>query len=127
MKKRILVIEDETDYKRIVSQLLEKEGHAVSAFETAGEGLEYLKKNLPDLIILDIGLPDASGLDICRKIRTDDSTSAVPIILFTVRSELDQVSKALDYGADDYILKPFDLEEFTLRVKAILEKAENKK
>lgn len=118
--KRILVIEDEADYRSIVSQLLEKEGFAAVSVETASEGIAELAKRIPDLIILDIGLPDASGLDVCRRLRSDPGTAGVPIILFTVRSELGQVSQALEYGATDYILKPFDIRTFVERVKAVL-------
>ncbi len=121
-KKQILVIEDEQDYRNIVMQLLEKEGFAVLCAENGADGLRFAAKNLPDLIILDIGLPDISGIEVCAKLKADKLTSKIPIMLFTIRSELDLVSQGLSNGAVGYVLKPFDFEEFNSRIKELTAK-----
>ena len=118
-KKRILLIEDEVDYLNIASQILNKEGFSVVTAVTGAEGLKELEKELPDLIILDIGLPDTSGLDILKRLRSEERTSKIPVMLFTIRSELNEVADALKCGANDYILKPFDVVEFAKRIQAI--------
>lgn len=117
-KKRILIIEDEVDYLNIASQILEKEGFSVVTAATGSEGLKELEKEIPDLVLLDIGLPDTSGLEILKRMRDEEKTSKIPVVLFTIRSELNQVAKALKYGANDYILKPFDVAEFGKRIQA---------
>ena len=118
-KKRILIIEDEIDYLDIASQILKKEGFSVVTAVAGAEGLKELEKELPDLIILDIGLPDISGLDILKRLRSEERTSKIPVMLFTIRSELNEVADALKCGANDYILKPFDVVEFAKRIQAI--------
>ncbi len=118
-KKRVLIIEDEVDYLNIASQILEKEDFSVVTAVTGAEGLKELEKEVPDLVLLDIGLPDTSGLDILKRLRGEEKTSKIPVVLFTIRSELNQVAKALECGANDYILKPFDVVEFGKRIQAI--------
>ncbi len=120
-KKRILIIEDEVDYLDIASQILKKDGFSVVTAVTGSEGLKELEKEIPDLVLLDIGLPDTNGLDILKRLRGEEKTSKMPVILFTIRSELNQVAKALECGANDYILKPFDAAQFSKRIQAIFE------
>ena len=86
------------------------------------EGRLALKAGAPDLVILDIALPDGLGTDLCREIRAAPATAALPILLFSVRSEYNQVSEALDCGAQDYLLKPFRPEDLVERVKKFLDK-----
>lgn len=120
-KKRILIIEDEVDYLDIASQILKKDGFSVVTAVTGSEGLKELEKEVPDLVLLDIGLPDTDGLDILKRLRSEERTSKMPVILFTIRSELNQVAKALECGANDYVLKPFDIAEFSKRIQATFE------
>jgi len=121
MKKRILVIEDESSIADNIRYGLESEGFEVLWSSTGGEGRRALSGGSFSLIILDVGLPDISGFDLCREIR---KTSAIPIIFLTARSEeIDRVV-GLEIGADDYIVKPFSIRELMARVKAILRRGE---
>ncbi|NMM42727.1 response regulator [Pseudoalteromonas arctica] len=111
---QVVIIEDEKAIADTLIHTLEIGGFAVHWFATAGEGLEYIKNNMPALLILDIGLPDANGFELCKKIR---EFSAVPIIFLTARNdEIDRVV-GLEIGADDYVTKPFSPREVLARVK----------
>jgi len=110
--KKILVVDDEADYRDIASGLLEAEGYSVLKAATGAEGLSAAQAGLPDLVVLDIGLPDMSGLEVNRRLKKIPATSAIPVLLFTVRSELDLVNKALASGAVGYTVKPFDPDQF---------------
>ena len=110
--KKILVVDDETDYLNIAAGLLEAEGYAVLKAVTGADGLAAASAGLPDLVVLDIGLPDMSGLEVNRRLKQDPATSSIPVLLFTVRSELDLVKKALASGAVGYTVKPFDPDQF---------------
>ncbi len=120
MNERILVIEDEENIAALVKMYLAKEGYQVKTCLEAKQGLENLSWP-PDLVILDLILPDADGLDICRKIREQKST---PIIMLTAKdTEVDKVV-GLEVGADDYITKPFSPAELVARVKAVLRRTQ---
>ena len=110
--KKVLVVDDETDYLNIAAGLLEAEGYDVLKAATGAEGLAAAQAALPDLMVLDIGLPDMSGLEVNRRLKKDPATAAIPVLLFTVRSELDLVKKALASGAVGYTIKPFDPDQF---------------
>ena len=111
---QVVIIEDEKAIADTLIHTLEMDGFAVQWFATAGEGLEYIKNSMPSLLILDIGLPDANGFELCKKIR---EFSAVPIIFLTARNdEIDRVV-GLEIGADDYVTKPFSPREVLARVK----------
>ena len=121
MKPRILVVDDEPDVLDLVTYNL---GQAGFATETAADGAEALRKarsSAPDLILLDLMLPEMDGLEVCKLLRRDTKTSAIPIIMLTARaSEIDRIV-GLELGADDYVPKPFSLRELVLRVKKRLE------
>ena len=105
-------MDDETDYLNIAAGLLEAEGYAVLKAATGAEGLATARVGQPDLMVLDIGLPDMSGLEVNRRLKQNPATSSIPVLLFTVRSELDLVNKALASGAVGYTVKPFDPDQF---------------
>jgi two-component system catabolic regulation response regulator CreB len=114
---RILIIEDESSIVDTVKFVLEQEGFEVNCSETAGDGFRQIRTIHPDLIVLDIGLPDMSGFDFCRELRKE---TAVPVIFLTARSdEIDRIV-GLELGADDYVTKPFSPRELAARVKAVL-------
>ncbi|MGL5082539.1 MAG: response regulator transcription factor [Microcoleaceae cyanobacterium] len=116
MTARILLVEDEAALAQFLKQELSYEGYEVSVEQDGMNGLVAARESNPDLIILDWMLPRLSGVEICRRLRSSHST--VPIILLTAKDEvIDRVS-GLDSGADDYIVKPFSLEEFLARVRA---------
>ncbi len=119
MSKNILIVEDEQDIAETVEFALEREGYGVIRASTAGEARGLLGENAVHLIILDIGLPDKSGLDFLREFR---ARSELPVILLTARSEeLDRVL-GFEVGADDYVVKPFSPRELAARVRAVLKR-----
>jgi two-component system response regulator RegX3 len=116
----ILLVEDEHAITEPLAEALEREGFQPRIAGTANQALETARQSAPDLVLLDIGLPDGSGLDVCRELRRRDN---VPIIMLTARaSETDRVA-GLELGADDYVVKPFSAREVTARVRAVLRRA----
>jgi two-component system, OmpR family, phosphate regulon response regulator PhoB len=119
----ILVIEDEPDLRDVLDFNLRQAGHEVQLAGRAGEGLKAAKQRLPDLVILDLMLPDRPGTDVCRELRGDPATRAIPIMMLTARGEeIDRVV-GFELGADDYVTKPFSMRELLLRIQAILRRA----
>jgi two-component system OmpR family response regulator len=114
---RILVIEDEPGIARAVSEHLTAEGYAVTVAGDGRTGLAEAKANEPDLILLDLMLPELSGLDVLRELRRD---STVPVIILTARAEETDRIVGLELGADDYLAKPFSLRELSARIRAVL-------
>lgn len=120
----IYVVEDDKNISEIESFALKNSGYEVEAFQDAGSFRERLSKRQPDLVLLDIMLPDEDGLTILTKLRKNKETSKLPIIMVTAKTaEIDKV-KGLDMGADDYLTKPFGVMELISRVKALLRRAE---
>ena len=126
MNVNILVIEDEPDIRRNLEYNLGREGFKASSVGSLDEANEKLKSKKFDLILLDLMLPDGSGLDLCRKIKSNSETEATPIIILTAKD--DEVDKVVGFelGADDYVTKPFSVRELILRVKAILKRSDTK-
>lgn len=117
-RPRVLVVDDEPDYLRIAARIAAGAGCSVATAATALEGLALAEKAPPALILLDVGLPDLSGFEAARRLRRVPALARVPVIFFTVRSELDMVSEGLKLGAAGYVLKPFDPDELLRRIKA---------
>lgn len=116
----IYIVEDDESIREIESIALKNSNYIVSAFENAKEFYKKLDELVPDLILLDVMLPDESGYDIVRKLRKRPATQDIPIIMVTAKTtEMDMI-KGLDGGADDYIKKPFSIMELITRVKALL-------
>lgn len=120
MKEVITIIDDETDIVELVSINLRKNGYRTKEFYEANSFFAYLAKDIPDLVILDLMLPDTDGLEICKRLRDDNRTMHIPIIMLTARNEEVDKIIGLELGADDYITKPFSPRELVARVKAIL-------
>ena len=119
-KRKVLVVEDEKDIRDLIRYNLEQDGFVVLEADEGELALALVKRERPALVILDIMLPGMSGLDICRAIRHDDETTAVPILMLTARAaEVDKVV-GLEMGADDYVTKPFSPRELVARIKAAL-------
>ena len=114
---QVLVVEDEPDIRRILRVLLESEGYRVSEAGTAARALIEARTHKPDLLIVDLGLPDGNGLSVIREVRT---WSPVPILVLSARTMEDQKIAALDAGADDYVTKPFSAPELLARMRAAL-------
>ena len=122
MAERILVIEDDSGVADALKRGLAYEGYVVDVASTGKEGLEAARERLPDLIILDVGLPDVDGLEVCRRLRSVDNQ--LPVLMLTARdSVLDQIL-GLDTGADDYLTKPFVFDVLFARVRACLRRHE---
>lgn len=120
MKPTILVVDDEHDLVNLLRYNLQKEGYEVLCCYDGTSAVEMIWKHRPDLIILDLMLPDRSGFDICRQMKSEEQTRKIPIIMLTARSsEQDRVS-GFEVGAEDYVVKPFSPKELVLRVKAML-------
>ncbi len=120
MTGNILVVEDEVDIQEIVSYNLEKAGFAVAAVDSGEAALESIRKELPDLVVLDLMLPGMDGLEVCRLLKQDAETRDLPILMLTARAEEVDRVVGLELGADDYVIKPFSARELTLRIQAIL-------
>ncbi|MEW6170607.1 MAG: response regulator transcription factor [Candidatus Omnitrophota bacterium] len=121
-KEKILVVEDDRNISKLIKYNLEKEGYEVIVSITGEEALEILQKQYIDLIILDIMLPKMDGFEVTRFIKQNNDLKGIPIIILTAKSqEIDRVV-GFELGADDYIVKPFSVREFILRIKAILKR-----
>ena len=122
MASRILIIEDQPDIRKTIDYNLSKESFEVFQAASIAEGEQAIKQHKPDLVILDLMLPDGSGLTLCRDIKSDPATKNTLVILLTAKAdELDRVI-GFELGADDYVTKPFSVRELILRVKAILKR-----
>jgi len=126
MSKKILLIEDEPDIRKTLEYNLSREGYGVISTSSLAEGRNSLESNSFSLILLDLMLPDGSGLDLCREIKSDKIFSSIPIIILTAKD--DEVDKVVGFelGADDYVTKPFSVRELILRIKAILKRSDVK-
>jgi DNA-binding response OmpR family regulator len=118
--KRILVVEDEKDIGDLVLRYLQKEGYTAYRIGDGRTALARAEAELPDLIILDLMLPGMDGLEVARRLRQNDRTMLLPIIMMTARGEESDKLIGLEIGADDYIAKPFSLKELVARVKSLL-------
>ena len=120
MKQRILIVEDEPEAVELLEFNLKQAGYAVSSADDGAEALKKIRATPPDLILLDVMLPEMDGFEICKLVRLEAATAKIPIIMLTAKaSELDRVL-GLELGADDYLTKPYSPRELLLRVKKIL-------
>lgn len=114
---QVLVIDDDVAILEITKRTLEEEGYSVTTFEKGVEALSRVKEREPDLVVLDVMLPDLDGFEICREIR---KFSNLPIILLTAKSDTVDVVVGLESGADDYVTKPFEMKELIARIRSVL-------
>ncbi len=119
-KPKILVIEDEADILEVISYNLEREGHKVISCRNGEQGLSRIRTDNPDLVILDLMLPGMDGVEVCRQVKSDPVTRAIPVIMVTAKAEESDIVLGLGIGADDYITKPFSPKELVARVKVVL-------
>jgi diguanylate cyclase (GGDEF)-like protein len=123
-KGRILVVEDDTDISTMLRIYFSSQGYDVVVTPRGGDALERCRQQLPHVIVLDIMLPDIDGYEVCSRMRTNLRTSHIPIIFLTQKDERSDKIAGLELGADDYITKPFDIEELRLRVQNAQRRAE---
>ena len=119
-KQKIIVVEDEPDLVDVVTYNLKREGYLVLAAQRGDEGLNLIRSERPDLVLLDLMLPGMDGLSICRQMKSDTSLSEIPIIIASAKGEESDVVIGLEMGADDYLAKPFSPRELLARIKAVL-------
>ena len=119
-----MIIEDETDVADLLTLNLRKAGFRVSTATDGASGLQNARDGRPDFIILDLMLPKMSGLEVCRILKSDTATSQIPILMLTAKAEEVDRIVGLEFGADDYVTKPFSPREIVLRIRAILRRGE---
>jgi phosphate regulon transcriptional regulator PhoB len=120
MAARVLIVEDEPDIRSLLAFHLEREGYLLTVARNGEEAIRAAHASPPDLVLLDLMLPEMDGLEVCRRLRRDPATQAVPIVMLTARGdEVDRVL-GLELGADDYVVKPFSPRELVARIRAVL-------
>jgi DNA-binding response OmpR family regulator len=124
MRKNILIVEDEKDIIEVLRYYLEKENYRVHVAEDGFSAFEIAAKIVPNLILLDLMLPGLDGIEVCRKLKTDERLREIPVIMVTAKAEEADKIRGLDIGADDYVTKPFSAKELVARVKAHLRRRE---
>jgi two-component system alkaline phosphatase synthesis response regulator PhoP len=120
---RILVAEDDRDIADLIALYVQKNGWESHVAATGDEALAYVRQNPVDLVVLDVMMPGLSGLEVCRALRSDRTTAAIPIIMVTARAEESDRIAGLEIGADDYIAKPFSTPELMARIKALMRRS----
>lgn len=119
-KERILIVEDEEDIQELLQYNLSREGYQITSATTGEEALELVRRNRPDLMLLDIMLPGVDGLEICRQLRVDPATKWLPVIMLSAKGEESDIVVGLELGADDYVAKPFSPQILKARIRAVL-------
>ena len=122
MSANIFIVEDEKPIITLLQYNLEKEGYKVNFAETGEEAIQNIKKNVPDLIILDWMLPDFSGIEVCKQIKKINKLKNIPVLMLTAKSEEEDKVRGFESGVDDYVTKPFSYKEILLRVKSLLKR-----
>jgi two-component system phosphate regulon response regulator PhoB len=122
--RKILIIEDETDVADLLTLNLRKAGYKVGTAADGASGLQKARDDGPDFIILDLMLPKMSGLEVCKILKSDTATAHTPILMLTAKAEEVDRIVGLEFGADDYVTKPFSPREIVLRIRAILRRGE---
>jgi two-component system phosphate regulon response regulator PhoB len=122
--RKILIIEDENDVADLLTLTLRKAGFRISTSPDGASGLQSARDDKPDFVILDLMLPKMSGLEVCRILKSDTTTSHIPILMLTAKAEEIDRIVGLEFGADDYVTKPFSPREVVLRVRAILRRGQ---
>ena len=117
---KIVVVEDEADIREILEYTLDREGFQVVSAADGKEGLEAARKTLPDLVLLDLMLPGMDGLEVCRRLKSDEDMQEIAVLMLTAKGEESDVVLGLGLGADDYVQKPFSPKELVARIKAVL-------
>ncbi len=126
IKHKILVVDDDPDIRRLVETVLEREGFTVDSAASAAEFFKMLPQFKPELVVLDLQLPDEDGFGIVKKLRQNPATTGLSVVMLTVQSVDSYKIAGLEIGADDYIVKPFNQGEFVARIRAVLRRAKPK-
>jgi len=116
----VLIVEDDPDIAQLVARYLEKAGFTAERAVNGRDALDAIAERAPDVLVLDLMLPHVDGLDVCRRVRANERTAAIPIVMLTARAEESERIVGLEIGADDYLAKPFSPNELVARVRALL-------
>ncbi len=127
MAERILIVDDDVDSLKLIGLMLQRQGYEISAANSGSQALNKVVVEPPDLIILDVMMPDMDGYEVCRRLRADPKTQNIPIIMFTAKTLVDDKVAGFEAGADDYLTKPTHPAELASRVKAVLARSTAKK
>ena len=119
-RTQILIVDDELDTLLPLKRALELEDFNVIEAQDGVEALEKVSSEIPDLVLLDLMLPGINGFEVCQRLKQDEATSSIPIIMLTAKGETSDKVEGIEIGADDYVTKPFDLSELKARIKAVL-------
>lgn len=120
MSEKILLVDDDIDTLRLVGMMLQRQGYQVQAANSGKQALTIIQDELPDLILLDVMMPEMDGYEVARRLRADERTAGIPIIMFTAKSQIDDKVKGFEAGADDYLTKPTQPRELFAHLKAVL-------
>ncbi|HNY86938.1 MAG TPA: response regulator [Candidatus Hydrogenedentes bacterium] len=123
-KRHLLVVEDDEDILELVAYNLAKAGYRVTKAATGREALARVAEEPPDLVVLDLMLPETDGTEVCRRLKGDANTSAIPVVMLTAKGEESDIVAGLELGADDYITKPFSPQVLLARIRAVLRRKE---
>jgi DNA-binding response OmpR family regulator len=123
MSTQILIVEDDPDIAELVARYLDKAGYVTTRAASGREALRLIAAKVPDLVVLDLMLPQVDGLEVCRAVRANEHTAGIPIIMLTARADESERIVGLELGADDYLAKPFSPNELVARVRALLRRA----
>ncbi len=119
-RENVYVIEDEPDILEVIEYNLSREGYRVGASRDGSDGLRKVREEHPDLVLLDLMLPNLDGIEICKRLKNDPVTRPIPVVMLTAKGEESDIVLGLGVGADDYVTKPFSPKELVARVKAVL-------
>ncbi|HSO27215.1 MAG TPA: response regulator, partial [Anaerolineales bacterium] len=124
MAEKLLIVDDDLDTLRLVGLMLERQGYEIVAASNGHQAVMMARSEQPDLVLLDVMMPDMDGLEVTRRLRADETTRSIPIIMFTAKSQVDDKILGFEAGADDYVTKPTQPRELAAHVKAVLARAQ---
>jgi DNA-binding response OmpR family regulator len=122
-KIKILLVEDELNILRLTSTMLEKDGYQVLQAQNGQEGIDVLLSSTPDIVITDLIMPEKNGFEVCRAVRANPGTARTPILILTAMGDEFNKTAGFEAGADDYLTKPFNINELKARIKALLRRS----
>lgn len=123
-KESILIVEDDPDIVELLQYTLEREGYPVLAAQNGEKGLAEARRRKPGLIVLDLMLPGLDGLGVCKALKSDEATKGIPIVMLTAKGEESDIVLGLEFGADDYVKKPFSPRELVARIRTVLRRGQ---
>ncbi len=121
---RVLVVDDDLSVADAISRMLNRRGHETIVVHNGGDAIQAAQTQMPDLVVLDVVMPGMDGVEVCKRLRADPATAQLPIIFLTARIMIEDKIKGFEAGADDYLTKPFAIQELELRVRALLRRTE---